>query len=210
MEKIVLKATKRTVIGKQVKALRREGKLPGVIYGRHSEPIAIQLDAHESELTIPKLTSSSVVTIDLEGKQIPALVREKQMNYIKRALNHVDFQAVSLTEKITAWVSIHLTGVSPAVKDYNAVIVTNASEVEVEALPQDLPQRFDVDITRLARVGDAIHVSDLALPKGVTLLSDPEEVIVIATGVVQEAEEVETGAAEPELVEKKKKEDAEG
>src|SRR5690606_25371992 len=139
MEKVVLKAEKRNVVGKQVKALRREGKLPAVIYGRHVEPISISLEAHSASLALLKLTSSSLVTIDLEGKEYPALVRERQRNYIKGDLTHVDFLAVDLTEKIRTMVGVHFVGVSTAVKDYNGVLVHNLEQLEVECLPTDLP-----------------------------------------------------------------------
>ena len=100
MEKVVLNASKRDVIGKQVRALRREGKLPAVIYGRHTEPIKINLDAHSAALVLGKLTSSSLVTINLDGTEYPALVREKQRDFIKNRLLHVDFLAVSMSEKL--------------------------------------------------------------------------------------------------------------
>ncbi len=214
MEKIVIKATKRSIIGKQVSALRRAGQLPGVIYGHNVEPVAIQMDAHDAGKLIPRLTSSSIVTVDLEGKKIAALVREKQKNYIKGNLIHVDFQAVSLTEKIRAWVPVHLLGVAPAVKDFSAVLVHNMEEVEIEALPGDLPERIDLDISGLKQVGDALHVRDIVLPKNVEMLSDMNDGVVIATGTAAE-ESAEAAAAEavaavePSLVEKKKKEEAE-
>jgi large subunit ribosomal protein L25 len=207
MEKVILKAEKRTVTGKQVGALRRQGLLPGVIYGHKVESTAIQMDAHDANLIIPKLTSSSVVTIDLGGKQIPALVRERQKNFIKGVLTHVDFQAVSMTEKIRAEVSIHLHGVAPAVKEYNAVIVTNMTSLTVEALPNDLPERIELDISVLTEIGNALYIRDISLPKEVEVLSDPDEVVVIATGTtVETEEEVLEGeeGAEPELIEKKK------
>src|SRR5688500_154251 len=125
MEKVVLKAEKRAVIGKQVKAMRRAGKLPAVIYGRHTDPIIVSLDSHSASLVLGRLTSSSLVTIDLDGQEYPALVREKQRDYIKNRLLHVDFLAVSLTETLRAAVAVNLVGVSAAVKDYNAVLVTN-------------------------------------------------------------------------------------
>lgn len=213
MEKVTLKAAKRNVIGKQVKALRREGLLPGVIYGYKVESTAIQMDARDAGLIIPKLTSSSVVTINLDGKKIPALVRERQKDYIKGNLTHVDFQAVSMSEKIRAEVSIHLHGVAPAVNEYNAVIVTNMTSLTVEALPQDLPERFELDISSLTEIGNALYVRDINLPAEVEMLSDIDEVIVIATGTAIEEEEVAgEGAeetAEPELVEKKKDEEDE-
>jgi len=209
MEKVVLKATKRSVIGKQVKALRRQGFLPGVVYGHHFEPVAIQLDAHSAGRIIPTLTSTSVITVELDGAAIPALVREKQKNYIKGSLTHVDFQAISLTEKIRAWVQIHLRGAAPAVKDFNAVLVNNMEEVEIEALPTDLPERIELDLSGLKKLGDAVHVRDLTLPANVEMLSPGDEVVVIATGVAEEAEEVAASPAEPEMVEKKKKEEVE-
>src|ERR1044072_435590 len=114
MEKVVLNAAKRDVIGKQVKALRREAKLPAVIYGLHTEPININLDAHSASLALGKLTSSSLVTINVDGTEYPALVREKQRDYIKNRLLHVDFLAVSLDESIRATVSVNFIGVSAA------------------------------------------------------------------------------------------------
>src|SRR5262245_14717962 len=153
MEKVVLKATKREVSGKQVNALRRAGQLPGVIYGRHTEPINISLEAHSAGLALSKIGSSSLVTIEVDGKQYPALVRERQRNYIKGILTHVDFLAVSLTEKIKAEVRIELTGVSPAVKDSDAVLVTGLHALSVECLPGDLPEFITVDISPIVKVG---------------------------------------------------------
>jgi large subunit ribosomal protein L25 len=200
MEKVVLKATKRTVTGKQVSQLRRAGQLPGVIYGHNVNSTAISLEAHSASLAIQRLTSSSIVNIEMEGKLIPALVREKQKNYIKGTLTHIDFQAISLTEKIRTEVSIHFFGLSPAIKDFNATIVHNMDELEVEALPNDLPERIEVDLSGLAKIGDAIHVRDLSLPATVAVLSSPEEIIAVATATREEAPEVE-------VIEKGKKEE---
>ena len=215
MEKVVLKAVKRDVIGKQVKAMRRAGQLPAVLYGRHVEqPLAIALEQREAARSLAKASSSSIVTIELDGQEYPALVREKQRDYIKNRLLHVDFLAVSLTEKLTAYVSIDLTGVSLAVKDYNAVLVTGLDEIEVESLPMDLPEKIVVDLDALAKVGDSIHVSDLVISDKVKILSSPTEMIVIATAAkVEEAPvagAVETGVEEPEVIEKGKKEEEEG
>ncbi len=212
MERVVLKATRRNVTGKQVKALRRQGRLPGVLYGHGFEPIAISLDQHESSLVLPGLSSSAIVTVDLDGEQHAALVRERQKDYIRNAFIHVDFQVVSLTEKLRTMVHVEVHGNSPAVKDFNAVLVTSLSQVEVEALPQDLPERFVVDVAKLAQIGDALHVRDLDVPSGVTVLTDPSEIIVVATGAApEEAEEAEAAAelAEPEVIERGKKEEEE-
>jgi large subunit ribosomal protein L25 len=216
MEKVVLNATKRDVIGKQVKALRREGKLPAVIYGRHTEPININLDAHTASLALAKVTSSSLVTINVDGAEYPALVREKQRDYIKNRLLHVDFLAVSMSETLRTSVSVHFIGVSAAVKDFNAVLVKNLEQLEVECLPADLPERIDVDISVLAKPGEGIRVREVKVPDNVRLLNDPDTMVAVATfakveeeaAAVPGAEGVTPTATEPELaVERGKKED---
>jgi len=196
MENVVLKASKRDVIGKQVKALRRAGQLPAVIYGRHTEPINISLDARSANSVLAKVTSSSLVTLDVEGKEYPALVREKQRNYIKGVLTHVDFLVVSLTEKLRAEVRIELTGVSLAVKDFDAVLVTGMHTLSVECLPADLPDRIVVDIAPLVKVGDSIHVRDISLNDKVRILDDGDNMIVNATYAKIEVEPVAAVAAE--------------
>ncbi len=217
MDKVFLKASLRTATGRHVRALRRAGQLPGVIYGHHVESVNISMDAREAGKVLGKLSSSALVTIDVDGKEYPSLVREKQMNYIKRNLIHVDFQVVSLTEKIRANVGILLTGNSLAVKDFNAMLINGLTELEVEAFPQDLPERVVVDIAALAKIGDAIHVKDIVLPGNVTILSELEEMVVLATAPTkEEVEEVVTPEAEvtaeggePDILEKGKKEEEE-
>lgn len=196
MEKVVLKATKRDVTGKQVNALRRAGKLPAVIYGRHTEPVSITLDARTAGIVLSKVSSSSLITVDVDGKEYPALVRERQRDYIRDTLKHVDFLAVSLTEQIRADVRIEITGISPAVKDLDAVLVTGLHSLSVECLPTALPDRIVVDISVLAQVGDAIHVRDLQTPEKVRVLSDPDEMVVVATYAKIEVEEVAPAAVE--------------
>jgi len=216
MEKVVISASKRDVVGKQVKALRREGKIPAVIYGRHTEPVNINLDAHSASLALGKLTSSSLVTISVDGKEYPALVREKQRDYIKNRLLHVDFLAVSLDEKIRTHVSVNFIGVSTAVKDFNAVLVKNLEQLEVECLPTDLPEAIEVDISALKRPGEGIRVRDVQVSDKVRILNDSDTVVAVATfakveeegAAVPGAEGVTPTSTEPELsVERGKKED---
>ncbi len=217
MDNVILKATARTKTGRHVRALRRSGQLPGIIYGHNVEPVIISLDARDAAKVLGRLSSSSLVTVDVDGKEYPSLVREKQMNYIKRNLIHVDFQVVSLTEKINANVGIVLTGNSLAVKDFNAMLINGLTELEVEAYPQDLPERVVVDIGALAKIGDAIHVKDIVLSDKVTILSSADEMVVLATAPAkEEVEEVVTPEAavveegtEPEVIEKGKKEEEE-
>jgi large subunit ribosomal protein L25 len=195
MEKVVLKAEKREVTGKQVKALRRAGQLPAVIYGRHVDPIAISLDAHSASLIFSKLTSSTLVTIDVDGTEYAAIVREKQRNFIKGNLTHVDFLALDLTEKIRTKVRLTYVGISSAVKDFSAVLVHRMDAVEVECLPTDLPERLTVDISSLKEIGNNIHVRDITVPANVSVLEDPDEVLIVATVVKEEASDVAAAAA---------------
>jgi large subunit ribosomal protein L25 len=218
MEKVVLKANPRSATGRHVRALRRTGQLPAVLYGHNVEPIIFSVDAREATKVLGKLSSSSLISIELDGKEYPSLVREKQMNYIKRNLIHVDFQVVSLTEKIRANVGIVITGNSAAVKDFNAMLINGLNELEVEAFPQDLPESVVVDISTLAKIGDGIHVRDIFLSDKVTILNAADEMVILATAPAkEEVEEVVTpeaavveGAAEPEVIEKGKKEEEEG
>ncbi|MHC1741063.1 MAG: 50S ribosomal protein L25 [Anaerolineaceae bacterium] len=211
MDKNVIEATKRTVVGKQVGVLRRQGKLPGVIYGHHFDSQPILMDGKAATKVLNSATSSSIVTLMLDGVAHAALVREKQKDYIRNQFIHIDFQAVSQTEKIRTKVGILLTGLAPAVKDFNGVVVEGLDSIEVEALPKDLPERFVVDVSKLANIGDAIHVSDIPVPENVTIIDEPEEMLVLITSpAAEEVEPVaatETEGVEPEVIEKGKKEE---
>jgi len=216
MEKQVLKATKRTVTGKQVRQLRRAGQLPAVIYGHNVEPVVITLNSHDATVSLSKVSSSTLITIDVEGKEYPTLVREKQRDFIRNVLTHVDFLAVSLKEKLRAEVSIDLVGTSLAVKDLNAILVHGLTTLTVECLPSDLPEKFVVDISNLVVIGNGIHVRDVTAPDNVRIIDDPDEMIVVATAPAKEevvevavVAPVEGEAAEPEVIEKGKKEEAE-
>lgn len=214
MEKILLKAEPRTVIGKQVNRLRREGKLPAVIYGSKIDPKPITLDLREATKTLSTVSSSSLVTIVLSGKEYPSLVREKQIDFIMGTLKHIDFLAVSLTEKIRASVSVVFTGEAPAIKDHNAILSSGLSQIEIEAYPQDLPESFTVDISVLENIGDSILVKDIPVSENVEILSDLEEMVLFASSQkaeVEEEEELEEETeleeeVEPEVIEKGKKE----
>jgi large subunit ribosomal protein L25 len=209
MKKVVLKATKRDVVGKQVGALRRQGKLPAVLYGHNVETTPILLDAYEASQTLSRLTSSSLLTIDLEGKEFLAQVRERQRDFIKNRLVHVDFQIVSLTEKMRTKVSIELTGTAPAVKNFTAIIHTGLTAMEVECMPQDLPARIVVDISGLTELGDSVRVRDVVLSDKVKILADSDEIIAVATASKKEEISEEAPVAEeaaPEEIERGKKE----
>lgn len=213
MEEVVLQAERRTVIGKQVNALRRSGKLPAVIYGRKLDPLPIMLDQREASRIIERASGSALIVVDVDGEKHYTLVREKQRNPILGTLRHVDFQAVSLTEKVRANVPLQFTGEAPAVDNYMGIVVTNIEQIEVECLPRDLPERFEVDLSSLEEIGDIIHIRDLAVPKAVEVMEDPETIIVLVTAPVSEAELEERVEVvveeEPEVIEKGKKEEEE-
>lgn len=210
VEDVILKAEPRNVKGKQVKQQRRLGKLPAVLYGRRVEPISVWLDLHNANLTLDRLSQSTLITIDLEGQQHLTLVREKQRNFLTGSLLHVDFMVVSATETIRANVYLDLFGEAPAVKNFNGIVFPNLDSLEVEALPRNLPSSIRVDISGLATIGAAIHVKDLDVPDGVTVLDDPEEIVVVVTAVQEEKEpEVAAVEEEPEVIEKGKKEEEE-
>ena len=217
MEEILLNAESRDVIGKQVKALRRQGKLPGILYGRSMQPTPIMMDLRDATRTLVQLAPSALVTVVLAGEKHLALVREKQRDFIRGTLKHVDFQTVSMKEKLRVNVIIDLVGLAPAVKDFNGVLVEGLTEVEVECFPQDLPSKISVDISGLNKIGDSVTVRDLVMPPNVASLDNPDEMIVIVTAQAAEevvevapvavVEAVEEG--EPEVIEKGKKEEEE-
>jgi len=207
MEEVVLKADRREVIGKQVKALRREGKLPAVIYGHGIESTAITLDAREANRVLAGVGASTLITIDLEGEDYSVLVRDRQNHVLRRHLLHVDFQALSMTETVRASVALILgEEEAPAIKEYGAMIITGVESLEIECLPTDLVDRIVVDVTSLESIGDSILVKDLPVPNGITILDDPETMVVVATApAAEEVEEEEEGleleeGVEPEVI----------
>jgi large subunit ribosomal protein L25 len=209
MEDVVLKAQPRTVTGKQVRGLRRQGLLPAVIYGHNFEPIIISLDHHNASRALPHVTSSQLITVDVNGAPYTVLVREKQRDPISSTLLHVDFLAVSMTEKLRVTVGIEFTGEAPAIKTYDGIVVTSREQLEVESLPRDLPNHIEISLSGLAEIGDAIYVRDVTVAPGVTLLDNPDDVIVLVTPPLSEAQlaQQEGGAFEPEVIEKGKKEE---
>jgi len=213
MEKVVINAEKRDVVGKKVGSLRRQGLIPGVMYGHNEPPFPIIMNAREIERVINNLTSSSIVTVKVNGESHQALIREKQKDYIRNQIIHIDFQILSLKEKIRSKIEVKLVGVAPAVKNFNGIVLQEREFIDVEALPADLPERITVDISGLENIGDLIRVGDLDISDAVTVFDDVNDVIVSISGAMAEEaveEEVTTAeGTEPEVVEKGKKESEE-
>jgi large subunit ribosomal protein L25 len=196
MEKYVLEAQKREIIGKKVKALRREGLLPAVIYGSDIEPQPITLDTKAVIQTLKITGANTLITIKLGKKELLALVRDVQREVIMRDLLHIDFQAVSLEESISTTVPIVIVGEAPVTKEFNAVLSSALDELQIEAKAKDLPDSITVDVSSLIEIGDHILVRDLVIPGDVIVLDDPDEMVLVASAqTLMEIEpEVEEGA----------------
>jgi large subunit ribosomal protein L25 len=213
MTDIVINANKRTVTGRQVNALRRQGLLPAVLYGAGIESTPIELDAHEATRALSMVGSSTLVSLTVGKDTHQVLVREIQRDVLRSDLLHVDFLKVAMDETIRTDVPIELVGESPAVRDLGGVLVSGLSEIEVEALPADLPDHLSVDISVLVEMNDNLTVSDLVLPEGVEVLTSGDEFIASVVYQVEEVveeEEVEElvyEEVEPEVIERGKREE---
>jgi len=196
MERLTLQANRRTQTGKKVKQLRQQGKLPAVLYGRSlKQPVPVTLDRIEASKALRQIGYSTLILVNLEGEEHNTLVRDFQVDVIRGDLTHVDFLVVSLTEKVRAEVSIVVEGKAPVIANLGGLLVTGLERVEVESLPQDLPEHFSVDVSNLANFGDAVHVRDLIVPANVIVLTDSEELLVVAAAPVAEIVEEVVPAA---------------
>lgn len=197
MEKYILDAEKRDVIGKKVKALRREGKLPAVVYGQNIEPMPITLDTKQVIQVLKVVGANTLISIKVGKEEFLALVRDIQREVITRDLLHLDFQAVSLEETITTFLPVVMVGESPAVTELEALLILSMDELQIEAKAKDLPDTISVDVSGLVEIGDNILVKDLVISGDVRILDDPDGLVIVATAPVlmdEIVDEVEVGA----------------
>ena len=174
-----LKASARQPLGKRSRRMLREGKLPAIVYGHNTKPTALVLDRLEFQKVFIKSGRTHLVDLKVDSDRTEkVLVREIQTHPRRLGPIHVDFYAVSLEEKITVEVPVHLTGESAAVKRGDADILQPIHALRVECLPTDIPEAFEVDLTPLEEIESEVRVSDISVPKGVTVLVDPEELVV--------------------------------
>jgi large subunit ribosomal protein L25 len=212
MEEIALNMEPRTVIGKQVKALRRAGSVPAVLYSRRGEPVILQANNRELLRVLQRAGGSRLVKLNISGAQDApmALVREVQREPIKGTVLHVDFFGVSMTEAIKVEIPIRYDGTSPAVTRNEGVLIHSMDSIEIECLPGDLIDSVSIDVSTLDKVGDVIRVSDLRVPAAVKLLADPEATVARVTYLAGEEAETPSGEAamaEPEVIKKGKTEE---
>lgn len=190
-----LKVEKRKVLGKEVKKLRRNGIVPGNVYGKNIKSEAVQAGLKEFSDVYKEAGETGLVDLDLEGKIIPVLIHNVHKDFRRNVL-HADFFQVNLKEKVKTMVPLEIIGEPKAVVDKIGLLMNILSEVEVEALPEELPEKIDVNVEHLANIDDQITVADLKTPVGVEILTDTTQVVSkIGELVTKEAAE-EAAAAE--------------
>ena len=197
MEKIELKAATREVLGKKVRALRRGGIIPVHLFGQDVEPTPLQCDALDLKHVLSKAGKTHLVDlkVDKSKKATKVVAREIQRDPIKGSVLHVDFYQVRMTDSIKVDVPIVLTGEAPALKVKGNMVMRELDSVTIECLPDDIPDHIEIDISVLEEAHQAIHVSDLEAPKGVTIITDPEhDVARIGTVRVSAADEAAEAA----------------
>jgi large subunit ribosomal protein L25 len=199
MKHPLLKAEKRTVLGKKVKKLRREGLMPANVYGKNLASVALQVKTVDFDKIHKAVGETGLVDLEFDGKAKPVLIKNLQMNYQSHSPLHADFFQVNLKEKIKSMIPLVLTGEPQAVTDKAGMLLQSLSEVEVEALPENLPESIEISVEQLAAVGDGVTVADLKAPQDVTILTEETQTIAkIAELVAPEPEPEEEAAAEGE------------
>lgn len=208
-----LDAQARSITGKKVSQLRNQGLVPAVVYGEAVQPVHVQIPYRALEVALMKAGGTHLITLSVEGQAHTVITRDVQRDILKGKITHVDFLAVSATTKLKTEVPVHFIGEAPAIALRVGVLNTVTPYVEVEALPADLIDHIDVDLSSLKTVGDAIHVRDLKLSDKVVAVTDEDTVIVavgaIGAGATEEPVEGEVTSAEPEVIQKGKIEEDE-
>lgn len=188
-----IKTEIRTIVGNSVRKLRNAGILPAVIYSKELGSISLQLNYLEFLRLFKEVGTSNVIDLMIDEKKYPCIVHGLDIHPVTGRLRHVDFLSVNLLKKVTATVELVFVGEAPAVKEFGAVLTTPLQEIEVEALPDNLPSSIEVDLSSLVSIESMIRVSDLASSDNYEIITNSEE--LIATLVYQSVE-VEEAPAE--------------
>lgn len=179
MDTQTLNAEARKIMGRKVKTLRKEGVLPANIYGKKIKSESIQIKADELAKVYKEVGETGIVELSISGKKKPVLIHKVQVDPVSDAPIHVDFLQVDLKEKVTANIPVELSGEAPAEKQGLGTVVLYINQIEVTALPTDLPEKFIVDTSGLTEVDQAVHVKDLPVNKAkVQITADPETIVV--------------------------------
>lgn len=203
MDKIVISATTRDSFGKKNAELRKNGKIPAVVYGNNKENITVTLDAKDFTKAFASAGHSAIVELKLdEGAGENVLIQDIDMDPVRNEISHADFYRVNMNKTIRTEVPLHFIGESPAVFQQEGSLFKNIEEVEVETLPANLPPHIEIDISALDDFSKSIHVSDIKVPEGVEILEDDEQLICKVDPPRSEEEmaalEEEIGEAIPE------------
>jgi large subunit ribosomal protein L25 len=177
---------KREIFGKKVNSLRRESLIPAELYGHGIENIHLSVPAKEFSKLFKEAGESTIINLNLENKKLPVLIHEVSVDPLSDKIIHIDFYQVRMDEKITTSVPLEFIGVSAAVKEKEGILVKAVQEIEVEALPADLPHNIEVNLSQLSDIGMNIHVKDLEIDKKVKVLADPETVVATVTEPAKE------------------------
>lgn len=198
MDKQSLSANKRNILGRKVNSLRKQGFLPGNVYGKKIKSQAVQVNLKDFTAVFAKAGETGLIDLALDGKRLPVLIHNIAYHPVTQNPLHADFYQVDLKEKVTTKVPLEIIGEAPAVKDKTGVLLQNLDEIEVEALPQDLPDKISLDVGSLTAVDMGIKIKDLPQNSKVKILSDGElEIVKIAPAVSKEAEkEIEEAQAQ--------------
>jgi large subunit ribosomal protein L25 len=188
-----LAVTTREITGKKVRTLRREGLIPAELYGHGLKNVHLSVPVKDFNKAFKEAGSTTVITLVIDKEKKPAMIHEVGRDAVSGAILYVDFHQVRMDEKITAKVPLEFIGEAPAIKTKGAIVNKTMSEIEVEALPSDMPHSITVDLTVLDDIDKSIYVKDIPHPRGVEFLVD--ETMAIATATPQKAEE-EVVAAE--------------
>jgi len=183
-----LKVQKRNITGKASKTLRESGLIPAELYGRQVENIHLSVPAKDFQKIFNEAGESSIITLSIEGDNHPVLIHHISKNSLKNEIENIDFYQVKMDEEVTARIPVEFIGESPAVKEKDALLVKVIDELEVEALPADLPHRIKIDISSLDDFGKSIHAKDLDISSKVKIFLEPD--FVIATVTEKREEEI--------------------
>lgn len=198
-KQVTLKAERRTILGKQVKHLRRDGILPANIYGHQQESLAIQVDAHEMDRALKTHGATQLyrLVIAPDGKQETVMVRHITRQPATNVMQHIDFLHVRMTEPMRAKVPIRIVGEAPAVRLHDGVLIQALDYAEVEALPAELPEAIELDISDIDELNTSRNAGALKVPRKVTLLTPEDEVVMSIQAPRVVAEEVPAAEEQP-------------
>ena len=214
MKRLELEVLKREVKGKKVRFLRRGGLVPCNIYGHGIESQPVQVEARKLGQIIARAGGTDLIALKIGGTDTPGmvLIRDVQRNPMTGEPIHVDFYQVNMSEKLKADVPLVFTGTAPALKLKNVSLMHAMTSLQIEALPDDLPHNIEVDISSLELPEQSIHVKDLTVSSKITILADPDQMLIKVAEVRKAVEEAPAAAAaegEEEVVEEKEEETAE-